>query len=372
MRKVLHIITGLNDGGAEGALFRLIQHTKYDIEHTVVSLTGAGKYKALLEAEGIKVECLELGKFNCIARLCRLVRIVRNLQADVVQTWLYHADLLGGAACWFSNQKNLYWGLRQADFDIKTMKFSMRLVMKACAFVSNIFPKAHITCASTAVHSHQKIGYKGKFVVIPNGYDLCKLSPQPLNREKFLGSQIDGTEIIFGMVARYDPAKDHSNLLNAFASFIDKTSKSCKLLLVGKGCDNENVALVAKILELKIHQHVILLGQSNNIPEVMSCLDCHVLSSEYEGFPNVIAEAMACGVPCISTSVGDAGIIIGEDGWLVPAKNHELLAQAMMEVSHLFSDKTYWDKLKERCRQRIQDQFSLDAMAANFINIWFK
>lgn len=372
MKKVLHIITGLNDGGAEGALFRLIQHTKYEIEHTVVSLTGAGKYKALLEAEGIRVECLEFGKFNFIARFYRLILIIRTKRADAVQTWLYHADLLGGLACFFTKQKNLFWGIRQADFDIKAIKWPMRVVMSACAFFSKVLPKAHITCATAAVSSHQKIGYSGEFVVIPNGYDLEKLSPQPSHRETLLGPNISERQLIFGMVARFDPAKDHANLLNAFAVLLDNTNENCKLLLVGKGCDTENATLTTKIRELGIEPHVILLGQSDNISLVMSCLDFHVLSSEYEGFPNVIAEAMSCGVPCISTAVGDAHLIIGDAGWLVPAKNRELLAQAMIDATKLRLDLQSWDKLKERCRQRIQDNFSLDAMATNFKKVWFK
>ena len=372
MKKVIHIITGLNDGGAEGALFRLIRHTKYEIDHSVVSLTGAGRYKALLESEGIKVECLEFGKLNFITRFYRLISIIKTNEADAVQTWLYHADLLGGIACFFTKQKNLFWGIRQADFELKSTKWPLRLVISACAFFSSVLPKAHITCATAAVSSHQKVGYSGDFIVIPNGYDLEKLRPQPSERETLLGSKKGNSELIFGMVARFDPAKDHANMLEAFAAFLSMTNESCKLLLAGKGCTRENTALTNKIRELCIEQHVILFGQTENISSVMSCLDFHVLSSEYEGFPNVIAEAMSCGVPCISTSVGDAHLIIGDTGWLVPAKNYELLAHAMIDASKLRHDLQNWEKLKERCRQRIQDNFSLDAMAFKFNKVWFE
>lgn len=373
MKKVLHIITGLNDGGAEGALFRLVLASKSDVEHSVISLTTYSKYGKLLEREGVRVECLELSCLNFFPNMRYLIGFIRSYRPDVVQTWLYHADLIGGLACFFARYKNLYWGLRQAGFDIRSIKQSTRIVMQACSMLSSILPKAHITCASACIPSHQKIGYRGKFVVIPNGYDLEKLKPQRSNREKLLGSGISERHLVFGMVARFDPAKDHLNLLNAFATLLSKTTnENCKLVIIGKGCDSENTTLTAKISELGIQQHVILLGQSDDIPLLMSCLDFHVLSSEYEGFPNVIAEAMSCAVPCISTAVGDASLIIGDAGWLVPAKNHELLAQAMVDAIKVRLDLQSWELLKQRCRQRIQDNFSLEAMAANFKKVWFE
>lgn len=141
MKKALHIITGLNDGGAEGVLFRLVKFSKRDIEHKVVSLTGPGKYKALLEGEGIEVECLHLNPFNFVFKFYTLCSLIKKTKPDVVQTWLYHADIIGGLASRLAGQKNILWGLRQADFDIKKMKFATRLVMKTCAVFSGFFTK---------------------------------------------------------------------------------------------------------------------------------------------------------------------------------------------------------------------------------------
>lgn len=371
MKKALHIITGLNDGGAEGVLFRLVKFSKRDIEHKVVSLTGQGKYKALLEGEGIEVECLHLNPFNFVFKFYTLCSLIKKTKPDVVQTWLYHADIIGGLASRLAGQKNMLWGLRQADFDIKKMKFATRLVMKTCAVFSGFLPRAHVTCAEAAIRSHQKIGYQGDFKVVSNGYDLAKFSSAPGQKNEVLGCNISDKQFIFGMVARFDAAKDHENLLKAFSGYLQNSQVDAKLILVGKGCDESNGVLKSYLETYQLKDRVVLLGQFTNIPSLMSCLDVHVLSSEYEGFPNVLAEAMACGIPCISTDVGDAKLIVEDNGWIVPAKNAQALAQAMQVASNLKNEPALWSELKKRCRSSVAEKYSLEKMADNFSAIWF-
>lgn len=371
MKKALHVITGLNDGGAEGVLYRLLKFSKSNTKHRVVSLTGAGKYKTLLEYEGIEVDCLHLNPFNFIFKFYTLYSLIKKTKPDVVQTWLYHADIIGGLASRLAGQKNLFWGLRQADFDIEKMKFSTRLVMKTCALLSGSLPKAHVTCAEAAIKSHQKIGYRGDFKVVPNGYDLDRFSVVSGQRRDIFGSEVNEKQLVFGMVARFDAAKDHENLLKAFSIFIRDTDTDAKLILVGKGCDNSNDVLKAHIVTYGLGEQVVLFGQYANIPLLMSCLDMHVLSSEYEGFPNVLAEAMACGTPCISTDVGDAKLIVEDNGWIVPPKDALSLAQAMKTAFFLKADPIRWAEIKVQCRQSVAKKYSLEQMTDNFSTIWF-
>ena len=371
MKKALHVITGLNDGGAEGVLYRLLKFSKSNTKHRVVSLTGAGKYKTLLEYEGIEVDCLHLSSFNFIYKFYRLYSLIKKNKPDVVQTWLYHADIIGGLASRLAGQRNLFWGLRQADFDIKKMKFSTRLVMKTCALLSGSLPRAHVTCAEAAIKSHQKIGYRGDFKVIPNGYDLDRFSAALGQRKDIFGYGMDEKTFVFGMVARFDAAKDHANLLKAFSIFIRDTGTDATLILVGKGCDESNDVLKTHLVTYGLCEHVVLFGQYANIPLLMSCLDVHVLSSEYEGFPNVLAEAMACGIPCISTDVGDAKLIVEDKGWIVPPKDASSLAQAMSAAFSLKADSMRWTELKVQCRKGVAEKYSLEKMADNFSTIWF-
>lgn len=371
MKKTLHIITGLNDGGAEGVLYRLVKFSKHDVKHQIVSLADAGKYKDLFEGEGIEVECLQLSLLNFVFKFYILWSLIKKTKPDAVQTWLYHADIVGGLASRLAGQKNLFWGLRQADFDINKMKFVTRLVMKVCAVFSGFLPRAHVTCAEASIRSHQKIGYIGDFKVVPNGYDLARFSFEPGQKKEVLGCAINEKQFIFGMVARFDAAKDHENLLKAFLFYLQDSHVDAKLILVGKDCDGRNEVLKAHLVTYGLSERVVLFGQYANIPLLMSCLDVHVLSSEYEGFPNVLAEAMACGVPCISTDVGDAKLIVEDNGWIVPPKNAQMLAQAMQVASNLKNDPCCWSALKKRCRNSIVEKYSLEKMALNFSNIWF-
>lgn len=367
----MHIITGLEDGGAEGALFRLVMFSKDKINHTVISLTDGGKYKSILEPLGVDVHCLNLNARNFLFKFFSLILLIKKCRPDAIQTWLYHADLFGGCASRVAGYKNIFWGLRQADFDIKKVHFSTKLVIKLCAKLSSIIPKSHVTCATAAIRSHQKVGYSGKFEVVPNGYDLSKFTCQADSRIDLFANRITKNQMIFGMVARFDAAKDHENLLRAFSMYLQETGADSKLVLVGKNCDEDNNKLKAWLAKYGLMNRVILFGQCTNIPQLMSSLDLHVLSSEYEGFPNVVAEAMACGIPCISTDVGDARLIIEDNGWIVPPKNAQALASAMQLASELQDDADSWAELKKRCRNSVSEKYSIEKMSDKFSNIWF-
>jgi glycosyltransferase involved in cell wall biosynthesis len=327
--KIVHIITGLGDGGAEHTLFKIC---KYDTvnQHVVISLKNFGKYFLLLKKLGIKVYCLNFNIFF-LYNFYILIKILKSTKPDIVQTWLIHGDLLGGIAARLAGIKNIIWNIRYSNFETKKEKLTTILIIKFLTKLSYLVPQSIIVVSKKAKKIYEILGYdKKKLKFIPNGYDLTILKPSKFQRLSFRReNKIKNSTVVIGNVSRYHPKKDHFNLLDALAILQSKKIKF-KCILVGTNINKDNFILANKIKELKLSIHVKLLGQKNNITKIMNGLDIYVQSSSYgEGFPNVIAEAMACGVPCVATDVGDAAFIVGKNGWIVSPNNSTLLARAL-------------------------------------------
>jgi len=370
--KVVHVITGLGDGGAEAVLYRLCLHDAAN-HHVVISLMDAGMYGPLLGEAGITVHCLNMPRGRATMRgFLRLVRLLREARSDVVQTWMYHADLLGGAAARLAGVRRVCWGVRNSTLEPGRSRHSTILVARLCAWLSRVLPSAVVCCSERGAQVHQALGYvPAKFVVIPNGYDLEHFSPNVAARaavRQELG--IEDNEPLVGMVGRYDPQKDHEGLLDALALLV-RHGREFKCLLVGRGMDPENRALLRAIRVRGLDAHVRLLGLRNDIPDVMNALDVHILSSAYgEAFPNVLSEAMACGTPCVTTDVGDAAMIVGDTGWVVPPRYPEALAQALVQALEVREDATGWKQRQAACRTRIQALFGIERMVAAYRDLW--
>lgn len=371
MRTVFHIIAGLGDGGAEAALYRLCKHDRL-VRHHVVSLMDAGKYGHLLEVEGTAVTCLGMPRGGVtLTGLWRLWKSLRAERPDAIQTWMYHSDLLGGVIARLAGYRNVSWGVRHSD--LIPGKSSRRTIAVAgvCAWISSLVPRRIICCAEAGARAHAALGYDpGRIRVVPNGYDLAVFRP---NRESGFSIRVElgcgEQEPILGFVARYDPLKDHHTLLQALGLLKDR-GHTPLCLLVGSGMDNDNVTLVDQITTLGLDRQVRLVGRRNDIPAVMNALDLHVMSSASEAFPNVLAEAMACGTPCISTDVGDASTIVGDSGWIVPPCNPEALALAIARALDERNMQNWADR-QEAARRRIESRFSIESMVSKYHQIWF-
>jgi glycosyltransferase involved in cell wall biosynthesis len=369
--KVVHIITGLGDGGAEHALFKIC---KYDIinKHFVISLRGPGKYFSSLNKVGVKVYCLNI-KFFSIHKFIFLVKLLRSLKPDIVQTWLVHADFIGGIAARLAGINNILWNVRYSKIEIGKAKLTTILIIKLLSILSNLIPKFIITVSKKAKKIYEIIGYNKKiFKFIPNGYDLSILKVNKFQQINFRKKiKIKKQIPLIGNVARYDPQKDHSNLLNAL-SLIRSKNINFFCVLVGSNINYKNMNLIAEIKRLKLSNYVKLLGQNDNISQVMNGLDVHVLSSSYgEGFPNVVAESMACGTPCIVTDVGDSAFIVGKTGWVVPPKNSIKLAKA---IEKALNEKgtIKWNKRCIKARLRVKEKFSIGKMIKLYNKVWNK
>ena len=367
--KVVHIITGLGDGGAEHALFKIC---KYDVsnKHFVISLKGPGKYFSLLNKLGIKVYCLNVNFFSII-KFISLIKLLRFLKPDIVQTWLVHADFIGGIAARLAGIKNIFWNIRYSNIEIGKAKLTTVIIIKILSILSYLIPKFIITVSKKAKKIYEKIGYNGKIIkFIPNGYDLSILKINKHQKKNFKKKiKIKKKIPLIGKVARFDPQKDHLNLLNAL-SLIRSKNINFLCVLVCFNMNKKNINLMSDIKRLKLTNHVKLLGQNDDISEVMNGLDLHILSSSYgEGFPNVVAESMACGTPCVVTDVGDSALVVGKTGWIVPPKNPAKLAKAV-ENALLEKGSNKWNKRCKKARLRIKQNFSIGNMIKLYDKGW--
>lgn len=375
--KVTHVITGLGDGGAEGALYRLLT-TRNNFDDEVIALSDIGKYGPLLRQAGFRVTALDFkATLTPFSHLINLFRAIKESRPDIVQTWMYHADLFGGMAARLLGIKRVFWGIRHSTFSKAAGTNTAHIIAKVSAPLSRFIPEKIICAGDSAKVAHAKMGYQeSKMMVIPNGYELSHMKKAPSQRQEFrsemaaLGADI--TMPIIGYVARFNEQKDHQNLFNALAK-VHEFGHPTTLVLVGSGISSDNTTLTAQIIESGINpEHVFLLGQREDIPRIMNGLDLHVMSSAFgEAFPNVLAEAMACGTPCVSTDVGDAATIIGDTGWIVNPSDPNSLGEAIFAaLDESLNKPEVWKLRTEAARIRIQAEFSIERMVGGFEAAW--
>ena len=331
-----------------------------------------GKYGPLLSAAGIEVHCMHFSKnWMSLTGIYRLWRLLNNKHPNVVQTWMYHANLIGGLVARIAGISNINWGIHHSNLTPSANKRRTLWIVRICAVLSNSTPFRVICCSQRAIESHKQIGYNAKkFRLIPNGYDLMRLLPSisariNLRTELNLPNDVP----IIGMVARFDTQKDHANLLCALSQ-IKRQGQSFQCLLIGSGMDTSNLTLGNWLIQYDLADRVTLLGRRNDINAVMNALDIHVLSSLGEAFPNVLAESMACGTPCVTTDVGDAAYIVGETGWVVPPKDSHALAQGIQSALIALTDTDAWQARQQAARQRIKNNFTIEHVVGMYDAVW--
>lgn len=370
--RIIHVITGLGDGGAEAVLYRLCLHDPGN-QHMVVSLSGPGKYGPRLRRLGFPVYCLNMAPGRLKPRgLWQLWRLLRVERPDLVQTWMYHANLAGGVVAWLAGSIDTVWGIHHTTLERGKSKRTTILLARLSAWLSRGVPRKIVYCSDSAAAVHESIGYSpDRKAVIYNGYDLTEFKPNAawaLAVRQELG--IDPDAILIGMVGRFDPQKDHPNLLHALAH-VRALGHEIYCLLVGNGLELKNELLMSWIDERSLNDRVLPVGQRTDVPAIMNALDVHVLSSAYgEAFPNVLSESMACGTPCVTSDVGDSALIVGDTGWVVPPKNPDALAGALVQAVIALSDKEAWAQRQKDCRERIESNFSVDAMVTRYNEVW--
>lgn len=368
--QVLFVISGLGTGGAELALLRLIRHLPQSISAEVISLTDAGTVGPQLLSMGIPLTTLGMSSGRLSASsFFRLSQHIRRAKPDIVQTWMYHADLLGGLAARLAGVSRVVWGVRHTNVELSLNKVSTILVAKACAWLSGLVPVRIVSCSEAAKLAHQRFGYSADlFCVLPNGIELDQFHPNLKARESVrteLGLALE-TPLV-GLVARYHAQKNHKGFLEAVA-LVHRTCPHVHFVLVGLGVDAKNATLEESINSHDIAGVVHLLGEREDVPHLMAGLDVLALTSWGEAFPNVLAEAMACGVPCAATEAGDAKLIIGDTGCTVPLGDMPALAQALI---HLLNEPVPQRLLRSlRSRAHVAAHFDIGKVAGYYATLY--
>lgn len=352
-------------------LLKLLGHHSSDsIEATVFSLRENGPVGEKIREIGIPVRVMD---FNPCApnpiKILTLTGWLRQGRFDIVQTWMYHADLIGGVAAKLAGNLPVVWGIHHTDLKPASTKRSTLLVAKTCALISRMLPDAIVSVSQKGIESHIGIGYcKAKMQRIPNGFDLEVFKPDSVARaymrkEFGLGEE----DQVVGIVGRFHPIKDFATFVKA-AGIVSSYVASVRFVLCGEGLQWENDELASWIRAAGITDKCYLLGKRDKVHQIMSALDIFVSSSRSESFPLAVGEAMACGVPCVVTDVGDSELIIGNTGLAVQAQDPGLLAEAIIAI--LSRSREERQRLGAAARKRIRDNFSLPVIARQYEELY--
>ena len=368
--RVVHVIGGLELGGAETLLYRLATHSIPGIEQHVICLGEPDWYSSRLDEQGIAVHHLGMNSpLTVLARLRDLRVVLRKIDPDVIQSWMYFANMLSALVARRSGTP-VVWGIHNSSFE------RVGLPSRLCAYSSGAaagrLASFVVNCSQHSSELHARLGYSAvSNTVIANGYDASAFWPDPDARastRRALG--IDDDAFIIGSIARWHAHKDIPNLLRAVRLAADG-GVPLRCLLIGRGLGPDNRELAAEIRNAGCQDLVLPLGTRSDIQDLARALDVHVLSSRSEAFPNVVAETMLSGTPNVVTDVGDSAAIVGDQGWVVPAARPERLAEAITEAWRESSqDPTRWKSRRDSARRRIAEKFTFEKMAEAYAGIW--
>jgi len=335
VRRVVHVIVDLGRGGAERALSRLVEAQKgsSEYEHVVISLTDLGCYGEPIRSMGVRVYVLGMrGALGLPVATIRLIKLLRSLKPDILQTWMYHADLIGGIAARFAGGVPVLWGIR--SFDLKRgAKLPTRIVQRLCALTSTWFPTLILCVAEASRRNHIALGYdERRMRVVPNGFDV---SPSDVSKSDIADLRsrhgIGDEHVVVGCVGRFHPAKDHRNFIDAAALLLQQFPAAI-FMMVGPGLNSENVKLLAWIDGHGMRDRFVLLGERTDIPLCMGAMDVFCSPSRTEAFPQVVGEAMLMGCPCVVTDVGDTAFVVGNTAVVVERENAVALADGLAKL----------------------------------------
>tara|TARA_B100001250_G_C19805944_1_gene793292 strand:+ start:1699 stop:2817 length:1119 start_codon:yes stop_codon:yes gene_type:complete len=338
--RIIHIITGLHIGGAERMLEKLLIQ-EIDSKNTlIISLSSIGEIGANLEKLGYDLVAIDLKKnlFSLIKGFFKIRRYIRAFKPNIVQTWLYHSNLIGSLASLFLNI-NVVWNLRGTS--IPQGFFSMtNFVIIVLSFLSYFMPKKIICCGASVKEAHRKMGFSDKkMIVIPNGYDFKNFKKNDAAglkiRQKY---NVKESDILIGSVGRFDPLKDHDNFIQACA-MIRKHNKDIEFIIIGRDINSKNNALMSILIKHNMDDDIILIDEQKSLNSFYSAMDIFCLHSLSEGFPNVLVEAMANSLPCVSTDAGEAEIILNNSEYTVRVNNPIDLSKKLLSVAELSVEK---------------------------------
>jgi glycosyltransferase involved in cell wall biosynthesis len=348
-------------------LYRLLDGMRLrDVQSTVFSLGDLGIYGSPIAALGVKVRCL--GMRPAAPNPMKILQLASWLRGDrpnVVQTWMYHADLVGGIAARLAGDSPVVWGVRHSYLDPASTMTRTMLIARCCALFSSWLPTSIVCCSNASISSHAALGYSAqKMKLISNGVDQQVFGLDGEARTRLRGELgLAERAPLSGMVARYHKVKNFAGFARS-AAMVARRHLDARFLLCGAGLDHSNHELMRLLGQHGVADRCILLGERDDIPVVMAALDVLVSPSLSEGFPNVVAEAMSCGAPCVVTDVGDSALLVGDTGMVVAPNDDEALADAWIRL--LCETPEQRRRRGRQARDRIGAEFSIASMVDKY------
>lgn len=372
--RILHVISGLEGGGAEKMLLRLVSRNSSNLlSHVVLSLSDEGVLGKDFISAGIPVFTMGMsGNGVSLAQLARLLKMMRLINPNVVQTWMFHADFIGGIVAKLGLRVPVVWNLRQSDTsDDKLVK--RVLANHVNKILSYMVPDAIVCCGDFVREMYLQKGYSAKkLIAIPNGYDVSRFQIDRATRDSMRNLYgFTDKNFVVGVVGRFHPMKDHRNFVLASRIVLERV-ENAKFVFCGAGLNAKNLELINWIEEAGLPmESCTFLGEQDAMNHIYPMLDLLVSSSRSgEGFPNVVAEAMACGIVSVGTDVGGTAEVIGDKYAVVPHSHPELLAEAIIKIASVEVSARF--EQGKTARNRIVDQFSIDLAVSNYENLYSK
>lgn len=375
--KVVNIVTGLDRNGAEMVLWelskRLVAH-----RHQVVVISSAqeGELVDDFRAAGVRVRTLSGNRFRwrparIVANFLQLVAMTRAERPDAVHTLMYGANLTGGVAARIARPRvPVFWSIHHSQLVAATTTRREKMINKLSALLSPWVPAGIVYLGTRSRAIHEADGYdSGKARLIPNGVDTDRFRPDPIATDRLRRQlSIPESRRIVGYFGRYHGDKDIPNLLRAISRYAGSTDAPAHFVLCGRDLDPANEPLVAMLRTLGIEHMVHLLGIQPQPERIMPGFDLLTLPSRTESLPLVLLEAMACGVPCVATDVGEVADVLAGTGIVVPAQDPDALAAGWHRVLELEPDSR--KALGMKARSHVQENYSLETFAARYIDLF--
>ena len=365
--KILYIITGLNTGGAEMMLLKVLSKMDREIfSLEVISLTGLGTVGPKIQELGIPVHDIRMrpGRPDFFS-IWRFICLVRRLRPDLLQGWMYHGNLAAQFSKPFlSNRAPVIWSIHHSVYDLANEKRTTAWVIRLCSWVSSL-PSRILYVAHSSATQHNNLGFSSKnYSVIPNGFNVDSFVPSEQARiqiRKEIG--LSPSAKIIGLIARFHTMKDHENFLKA-AAILSSNIPEAHFILAGENVDRNNALLMGWVKELKLDEKIHFLGFRQDSQVLNAAFDIATNSSFSESFSIAVGEAMSCAVPCVVTDVGDSSFLVGKTGIVVPPRSPEELARGWKQLLTIKNEDR--KKLGGQARERIVSNFSLEAIVSRY------
>ncbi|WP_234917125.1 glycosyltransferase [Aeromonas caviae] len=359
--KITLIITGLGMGGAERQVCDLADQFAA-MGHHILLISMTGDTVNLPRSKSIKVFPLNMAKnpIGMIRTYLKARVLVKKFQPDVVHSHMVHANLFARLLRLTVPISKLISTAHSANEGGRVRMLAYRLTDHLCDISTNVSQEAvDAFCAQGAVG-------KGRMLAMYNGIDIDRFSFSDDSRRRLRnGLNIEEKVPLLLAVGRLTLAKDYPNLLIAFQRIINAGSIA-QLAIIGVGEEREQ--LISMVAELGLCKRVHFLGLRHDVHEWMSAADIFVLSSAWEGFGLVVAEAMACQRVVVATDCGGVKEVVGECGILVPPQNDVALANGIMLALQM--DVAESTNLGISARERIVTRYSLSAQSERWLSLY--